>query len=230
MPKLQFQLGSHPVRAPIRESLQVTGEKHRAALPGSASNADNEGMNRAGPLVVAAVAILAVSCTAGAPSGAPGTKHPAASSAVHLAAPTTCPVTRPISHASPPPHLHAIDNFTYYLHGWYGNSALWVGVPLYGVLPAGRPDGTAWAASEWGTKFPWWPVIPGKLTITARRLDGPSTGFHSQIAAPGSIGKARFIPSGLLWPASGCWQVTGTVSGHSLTFVAWVRTVPSQAG
>jgi hypothetical protein len=122
-----------------------------------------------------------------------------ARSATHLAAPASCPVTRPLSDASPPARLHAINNFTYYLHGWYGNAALWVGMPVRGILPAGRPYGTPWA-SEWGTKFPWWPVIAGTLTITARRLDGPSAGFHSQVAGLSSIGKAHFIPSGLVWP------------------------------
>jgi hypothetical protein len=135
-------------------------------------------------------------------------------------------VTRPISYASPPPRLHAIGNGTSYLDGWYGNTALWVGVPLHGVLPAMHPYATPWAA-EWGTKFPWWRVIPGKLTITARRLDGPSAGFHSQVADAHGYGKAGFVPSGLYWPEPGCWQVTGTIAGHSLTFVGWVRTVHS---
>lgn len=184
-------------------------------------------MKRAGQLVAVAVAVLAAGFTAGTPPVAPSTRHPEASSLAHLTVPASCPITRPIPRVSPPAQLHAIDHFTYYLHGWYGNTALWIGVPIHGVLPAGRPFGTRWAASAWGTKFPWWPVIPGKLAVTARRLDGPSAGFHSQVAEPGSIGQARFIPSGLLWPAPGCWRVTGTISGHSLTFVAWVRTVPS---
>jgi len=185
-------------------------------------------MKRAGQLVALAAVMLAAGCTAGAsPAARPSARPATAGSPAQLAAPASCPVTRPIPHASPPLQLHAINNFTYYLHGWYGNTAIWVGVPVQGVLPAGRLYGTPPAASQWGTKFPWWPVIPGKLTITARRLDGPSAGFHSQVAEPGSIGKARFIPTGLLWPGAGCWHVTGTVSGHSLTFVAWVRTVPT---
>ena len=159
----------------------------------------------------------------------PSARPPTASSPAHLAAPASCPVTRPIPHSAPPPQLHAINNFTFYLHGWYGNTALWVSVPVEGVLPAGRPYGTPWATTEWGTKFPWWPVIPGKFTITARRLDGPSAGFHSQAAHwayPLGNGTGGFIPSGLYFPAPGCWQVTGTIAGHSLTLVAWVRTVP----
>jgi len=186
-------------------------------------------MRRVGQLVTVAAATVTVSCTAGTPPAAtPNGRPPAASSVAHVAAPASCPVTQPLPDASPPAHLHAINNFTYYLHGWYGNAALWVGMPIHGVLPAGRPYGTPWAGKEWPTKFPWWPVISGKLTITAHRLDGPGAGFHSPVAGLSSIGKARFIPSGLVWPAPGCWQVTGTISSHSLTFVTWVKTVPSQ--
>ena len=193
--------------------------------------ADSGCMKRAAPLVAVAAAIMTASCTTGAPSAAtPSTGPPAASSPAHLAVPVSCPVTRPLLHRSPPPHLHAINNFTYYLHGWYGNTVLWVGVPVHGVLPAARPYGTPWAASKWGTKFPWWPVLPGHLTITARRLDGPSAGFRSQVTGPARIGKAGFLPSGLYWPAPGCWQVIGTISGQSLTFVAWVKTIPAGAG
>lgn len=185
-------------------------------------------MKQAGQLVAMAATILTASCTAGAPSAArPSPRPPAVRAQAHLAAPASCPVTRPLAHAVPPPQLHAIDNFTYYLHGWYGNTALWVGVPIQGVLPAARPFGIPGAASEWGTKFPWWPVIPGKLTIAGRRLDGPSSGFHARFAGPASIGKSRFIPSALYWPAPGCWQITGTISGHSLTFVTLVTTSPS---
>ena len=119
--------------------------------------------------------------------------------------------------------MHATSNFSY-LHGWYGNEALWVEVPAQGILPAMHPYGTRWA-TEWGIKFPWWRLIPGTLVIAARRLDGPSAGFHSQV--PVGYGRTGFTPSGLYWPRPGCWQVTGTISGHSLTLVAWVKTFSS---
>lgn len=218
--------------ATAQPGLEDAGEPGRLGpLPGGTAVADNDGMNRAARLVAIAAAVVTAGCTAGAPpAAAPSARPSAASSPAHRAVPVSCPVTRPLPHRSPPPGLHAIDNFTYYLHGWYGNTALWVGVPVDGVLPAGRPYGTPWAGSKWGTKFPWWPVIPGHLTITARRLDGPSAGFRGRVTGPAGIGKARFIPSGLYWPAPGCWQVTGTISDHSLTFVAWVKTLPSSAG
>ena len=73
-----------------------------------------------------AAAVLVAGCTVGELSQArPATRPSAASTQDHLAAPASCPVTRPLSHATPPPQLHAIDNFTYYLHGWYGPSQHW---------------------------------------------------------------------------------------------------------
>jgi hypothetical protein len=111
-------------------------------------------------------------------------------------------------------------------YGPYGNTALWVDVPTQGILPAGRPYGTGpnWE-HEWGTKFPWWRVIPGKLMITARRLNGAAAGFRSEVAT--GYGRIGFVPSGLYWPALGCWQVTGTVSDRSLTIVVWVEAAES---
>ena len=64
---------------------------------------------------------------------------------------------------------------------------------------------------------------PEGTTITARRLHGPGTGFHAEI--PEGYGQIGFIPSGLIWPAPGCWQVTGTIAGRSLTFVTQVKTI-----
>jgi hypothetical protein len=139
------------------------------------------------------------------------------------AASAHCPVTRPMRHLSAP--TGAVTGGLGVPNGWYGNAALRVAVPTRGVLPAGRPYGSQWPG-EWGTKFPWWRLIPGKLTITARRLDGPSAGFHAEIAGPG-YGKLGFQPSGLIWPEPGCWQVTGTVASHSLTIVVRVRAVHS---
>jgi len=67
------------------------------------------------------------------------------------------------------------------------------------------------------TKFPWWRAVNGALTITGRRLDGPTGTFNAQIGSPGQYGGIGFDPSFLLWPSTGCWQITGTVAGRSLT-------------
>jgi hypothetical protein len=176
-------------------------------------------MKRAGRLVVLAIVMMTASCFAGPPSAVRTSVRPPAHSATHLAAPASCPVTRPMPHAAPGKNLMYALGVPF---GWYGNTALRVEVPSQGVLPAMHPTGSAWA-NEWGTKFPWWRLVPGNLTIAAHRLDGPSRGFHGTVAS--GYGRLGFISAGLIWPAPGCWQVTGTVSGHSLTFVTWVKTI-----
>jgi hypothetical protein len=129
----------------------------------------------------------------------------------------SCPVTRPLLRTSPPVQVGvgSAGLPVPYIQGWYGNAALWIGVPTHGTLPA--DDGSG----QWATKFPWWRARPGTLTISARRLDGPGAGFQGQV--PGGYGDSGFTPSGLIWPAPGCWQVTGTIGGHSLTFVTLVK-------
>jgi hypothetical protein len=47
-------------------------------------------------------------------------------------------------------------------------------------------------------------------------------GFQGQV--PGGYGDFGFTPSGLL-RLPGCWQVTGTIAGHSFTFVTLVKFV-----
>lgn len=183
---------------------------------------DNERVRRTGVALVLAAASLAVSCTRSAPSPATaGTTPSAASSPYRLGVHARCPVTRPMPHAPAPasPPLPVP-----YIRGWYGNTGLWVGVPTGGVLPAEHSAGTP-SPHEWLTKFPWWRAIAGTLTITARRLDGPSAGFHAEV--PGGYGRIGFAPSDLIWPAPGCWQVTGTVAGRSLTFITLVQAVHS---
>jgi hypothetical protein len=153
-----------------------------------------------------------------------GRTGPATSTHLGLSAASAhCPVTRPMPQLPAP--ARAATGGLGVPNGWYGNAALEVAVPTRGVLPAEHPYASRWP-SEWGTKFPWWRLITGTLTITARRLDGPSAGFHSEIAGPG-YGKLGFQPTGLIWPEPGCWRVTGSVASQSLTIVVRVKAVRS---
>jgi hypothetical protein len=188
-------------------------------FPKGAWAAHNKDMRRAGHLAAVA-AIMAASCTASVPSAAPSTtKSFLGSSPARLAAGAPCPVTRPTPHASPPAQMAAIPPLPVpYIHGWHGNFALWMGVPTGGVLPAQRDY--QWPG-EWGTKFPWWRAIPGTLTITARRLDGPSAGFHgeSTFYAQADDGAVWSGPYGVLVPYHAfndwCWDL-GVSPGLSI--------------
>ncbi len=121
-----------------------------------------------------------------------------------------CPVKRQLPHATPPAQIDApaaAGDPT--IHRWYGNQALWgcgVSCPL-SMTPQPRMEHQA----------PGWRVPHGTLTVSARKLDGPSAGFHGEV--PGGDGWLGFVSSVLVWPPPGCWQVTGTVAQHLLTIV-----------
>ena len=86
------------------------------------------------------------------------------------------------------------------------------------------PDGTINARSidlqadgSIEIKFPWWRAVDGPLRISGRRLDATSTPLRSYI--PDGYGSIGFQATGLIFPKPGCWEVTGAVGSHSLTFV-----------
>jgi hypothetical protein len=97
-----------------------------------------------------------------------------------------------------------------WITSFVGNQTLWVGLPgdstLHPSAGSGRPI---------TVKFPWWRLKPGLLTITGRRLDGPSAGFRG--IAAGGYGDRGFNPSELDFPAAGCWKVTGKLADSSLS-------------
>ncbi len=178
------------------------------------------------------IALLPTGCTAArtpahppasqasVPTAAPSPLSPQATAARQpwetAQPPPTCAVTRSGPTVTPPPPIEPTVLPVPWVRDWYGNDALWVRLPPTGVLPA-EPGPTGGV----GTKFPWWRTLPGKLLVTAQRLDGPTGSFTADI--PDGYGDLGFQVSGLGWSTPGCWRVTGTVRGHSLTFTVWVQ-------
>lgn len=176
-----------------------------------------------GPTVVVAVVLLMSGCGEG--GGAAGTRPvpdtsaatdaPAASygggSRRFRAPPKGCAVTPP-NHQIPPGQEQnpGADNAAY-----YGNGRLWTVLADKGILrKAPRRDGSI---SE---KFPWWRGVRGPLSITGRRLDRPAPPLRAHI--PDGYGATGFQSTLLIFPTEGCWRVTGTVGGASLTVVTLV--------
>ena len=130
-----------------------------------------------------------------------------------------CPVTTPPPVAlTPPPTTGTGPNPTLIFRAGpdsflYGNDALLVLLPNDAVL---RPSDRQRGLSS-GVKLPWWRVAPGDLTIATKRLDGTTTARTTDV--PGGYGDTGFQPSGIYFDAPGCWQVTGTAGGKTLTFV-----------
>lgn len=107
----------------------------------------------------------------------------------------------------------------------YGDDDLWVGgLPSGGVLLA-EPR---WVMADGsvGWKLGWWRIASGHLTITGRRLDGPAPPLRSQV--PDGYGSVGFQASGVGFPTEGCWEVTGSVGGASLSVVLSVHPMPRQ--
>jgi hypothetical protein len=131
-----------------------------------------------------------------------------------------CPVTVPTKRTVPHRAGFTAAGFN------YGNAHL--RAHLYwphGMLAAGvRPDGEAMAIinpdGSISAKLGWWRGVPGKLRITGRRLYVSAPPLKGDV--PDGYGSFGFVPSGLTFPAVGCWQVTGKVRQASLTFVVKV--------
>ena len=128
-----------------------------------------------------------------------------------------CPVTAALPHVAPPAStVSGVSLPLPGIEGWYGNEAFWVLIQTGGELPAQFNRQT----HHWQSKLPVWREATGILGITARRLDGPSTGFEARTSGYGTVG---FNATRLIWPGLGCWQITGTVGGHSLTLVTLLK-------
>ena len=106
----------------------------------------------------------------------------------------------------------------------YGNKDVSVGP--FGLWPEGtiifKPGGAGFItrAGALGMKFGWLRGVPGKLTITGRRLDSEAPPLDSEV--PEGYGEIGFQATYLIFPTPGCWEVTGHVGNSSVTFVTKV--------
>jgi hypothetical protein len=181
-------------------------------------------VQRVGSLVAVVALTLSAGCTA---SRAPGsatrgttttTAAPAAAPTAHAPGATAhCPVTEALPHSAPP--ASAVTGISLPLpgiEGWYGNDAFWVLIQTGGELQAYFNRQT----QRWQSKLPVWREATGYLSFAARRLNGSSTGFEFDTAGYGTRG---FDATRLVWPDLGCWQLTGTVGGKTLTLVTVLK-------
>jgi len=95
-----------------------------------------------------------------------------------------------------------------------------------GVLPAGTlPDGGSYAeirrdGSIWA-KIGWWRGEEGTLGVEGERIDASAPPLRTIV--PAGYGASGFVPSGLMFPTTGCWHFTGSVGDARLEFVVRVR-------
>jgi hypothetical protein len=112
----------------------------------------------------------------------------------------------------------------------HGDGLLWTELPLTdGEIRAGpaslhlaghvREDGAI------DVKMPWWrgSRAMGTLTVRGERLDAPAPPLGSFV--PDGYGDVGFQAASAIFPTAGCWQITGSAGGASLTVVVRVVTV-----
>jgi hypothetical protein len=98
-----------------------------------------------------------------------------------------------------------------------------------GLWPDGtivfRPGGPGFVTDDGalGMKWGWRRAVRGQLRIEGRRLDGPAPPLRAEI--PSGYGDFGFQSSALIFPTTGCWEVTGRVGTASLTFVTLVQRI-----
>ncbi len=185
-------------RAELEERL-VSAHKPRAGFNLSARREALSALGLTGALVVLAF-FLNWAIRALAPEPQPAIDNP----------PSSCPVTEP--NGSLPPGETAES--PYYL----GNGEIWTGLWPDGkvlMLPENQEADGSFSMKWW-----WWRGGSGALIIEGRRLDAEAEPLRADI--PEGYGDTGFQVAALIFPTTGCWEVTGRVGDASLTFVTEV--------
>jgi hypothetical protein len=107
--------------------------------------------------------------------------------------------------------------------GVYGNDSLAAVLPGTFVFKPGGP-GFVDADGALGIKVGWEFRRRGTLLIRGRRLDGAAPPARAYIprSYDNYVGGMSLF---LLFPTPGCWEITGTLAGASLTFVVAVQKI-----
>jgi hypothetical protein len=142
------------------------------------------------------------------------------------AAPETCSVTKPASQPFvPPPPYPAKPHRGGF---WFGTDRLWTALPVSGTW-SGLPHYTADDPTFRQKLFFWRQGYDThtkprpNLTVSGRRIDSPAGPLQTDGKGNGSWTEDdQFIVTGINFPTTGCWEITGRYENDELTFVVWV--------
>lgn len=125
-----------------------------------------------------------------------------------------CPVTEPNGSLPPGETVESTE--------YLGNGELWTVLWPDGkvIMEQHNREADGSFSMKWG----WVRAVTGALTIEGHRLDTDASADAPPLRAdiPDGYGDTGFQVSALIFPTTGCWEVTGRVGESSLTFVTEV--------
>src|SRR5437763_13634837 len=141
-------------------------------------------------------------------------------------APDSCPVTKPAEQAfvPPAPHPAKLPRGEF----WFGTEKLWTFLPVTGMW-SGLPHYTAddptfrQKVAFWRDGYDPHAEPQPNLTVTGRRIDSQAPPLQTDGKGNGSwTDDDEFVMTGINFPTTGCWEITGRFDEDKLTFVVWV--------
>ena len=105
----------------------------------------------------------------------------------------------------------------------FGNDFLQAWMPPDGTFIF-KPGGAGFVDRDGalGIKFGWNRLVPGRLQVGGRRLDGDAPPARAYLTDYGDEG---FQPTYLVFPTPGCWEITGGVGEARLSFIVFVEKI-----
>ncbi|MCA9833368.1 MAG: hypothetical protein KC435_05440 [Thermomicrobiales bacterium] len=134
-----------------------------------------------------------------------------------------CPVTAPSDvKPSAEENPFATDQTTYYEDG------IWVTIPADGMLTLTHTDEVLVSKLQgWRSSTHTWmraDGVEGWIIVSGKRLDEASDlSPQTPLSPERQYVKVGYAKTGIAFPSGGCWEVTATVGGHSVTWVMDIR-------
>ncbi len=100
----------------------------------------------------------------------------------------------------------------------FGDDTLVAGVAEDGVMVALRANGT----DDGWSKHGWVRHARGQLQVTAHPIGGQDTVGQFSVVIPDGYGEVGYQVTSMSFTVEGCWEITGSIPGHSVTIVLWV--------
>jgi hypothetical protein len=142
------------------------------------------------------------------------------------AVPKTCSVTKPANQPFlPPPPYPAKPSRGQF---WFGTDRLWTALPETGAwigLGHYTPSDPTFRQKLffWRQGYDAHVETQAKLIISGRRIDAPAQPLQTDgPGTPSWTAHDQFLVTGINFPTTGCWEITGRYENDEVSFVVWV--------